>query len=76
MLRFNENNEVIRKEEYTAILVGVQLDADISYAMDELAGLADAAGIEVIGEMRQNKEKPNGATYIGKGKVDELMEMC
>ncbi|MEG1929730.1 MAG: GTPase HflX [Anaerovorax sp.] len=76
MLRFNENNEVIRKEEYTAILVGVQLEADISYAMDELAGLADAAGIEVIGEMRQNKEKPNGATYIGKGKVDELMEMC
>lgn len=76
MLRFNEKNEVIRKEEYVAILVGVQLDEDISYSMDELAGLADAAGIEVIGEMRQNKEKPNSATYIGKGKVEELGEMC
>ncbi|MEI3516805.1 MAG: hypothetical protein V8R50_05695 [Clostridia bacterium] len=25
MVRFNENNEVIRNEEYTAILAGIQL---------------------------------------------------
>ena len=39
MVRFNENNEVIRDEEYTAILVGLQLKGDISYSMEELAGL-------------------------------------
>ena len=33
MVRFNENNEVIRDEEYTAILVGLQLKGDISYSM-------------------------------------------
>ena len=39
MLRFNENNEIV-KEEYRAIIVGIRLDDDISYSMDELEGLA------------------------------------
>ena len=76
MLKFNDNNEVIQKEEYRAILVGLQLDEDISYSMQELAGLAEAAGVEVLGEMVQSLERPNKATFIGKGKVDELAEMC
>ena len=36
MLRFNENNEVIREDEYRAILVGLARDEDISYSMEEL----------------------------------------
>jgi GTP-binding protein HflX len=44
--------------------------------MEELWALAEAAGIDVAGEMIQNKERPNTATYIGKGKVDELAELC
>lgn len=76
MLRFNENNEVLKEDEYTGILVGVQLDKDISYSMEELSGLAEAAQIDVVGQMIQNKERPNTATYIGKGKVDELAFMC
>ena len=75
MLRFNENNEVIREEEYKVILVGLQRDEDISYSMEELAGLAEAAGSEVLGQMVQNLEKPNTATLIGKGKVEELAQM-
>lgn len=75
MLRFNENNEVIREEQYRAILVGLQRDEDISYSMEELKGLAEAAGAEVLGQMVQNLEKLNTATLIGKGKVEELAEM-
>lgn len=75
-MRFTDDNEIIRDEEYRAILVGVQLDEDISYSMEELWALAEAAGVDVAGEMVQNKERPNTATYIGKGKVDELLEMC
>ncbi len=48
MVRFNEHNEVIRDEEYTAILVGLQLREDISYSMEELAGLAEADGVTVV----------------------------
>ncbi|MGN0703000.1 MAG: GTPase HflX [Lentihominibacter sp.] len=76
MVRFNENNEVIRDEEYRAILVGIQLREDISYSMEELEGLAGADNIEVIGTLVQSLERPNTATLIGKGKVDELAQMC
>lgn len=75
MLRFNENNEVIREDEYKAILVGLQRNEDISYSMEELKGLAEAANAEVLGQMIQNLERPNTATLIGKGKVEELAEM-
>lgn len=76
MVRFNENNEVIRNEEYTAILAGIQLREDISYSMEELAGLAEADGVTVAGQMVQSLERPNTATLIGKGKVEELAELC
>lgn len=76
MVRFNENNEVIREEEYTAILAGIQLREDISYSMEELAGLAEADGVTVVGQMIQSLERPNTATLIGKGKVEELAELC
>ena len=76
MVRFNENNEVIRNEEYTAILAGIQLREDISYSMEELAGLAEADGVTVAGQMIQALERPNTATLIGKGKVEELAELC
>lgn len=76
MVRFNENNEVIRNEEYTAILAGIQLREDVSYSMEELAGLAEADGVTVAGQMIQSLERPNTATLIGKGKVEELAELC
>lgn len=75
MLRFDENNHVLREDQYKAILVGLQRDEDISYSMEELEGLAEAAGAEVLGHMVQNLERPNTATLIGKGKVEELAEM-
>ena len=75
-MRFNDQNETIAEEKYRAILAGVQLGEDISYSMKELWGLAEAAGVDVMGEMIQNKERPNTATFIGKGKVDELADMC
>lgn len=76
MVRFNENNEIIREEAYRAILVGLQTKEDISHSMEELSGLAEAAGVEVAGRLVQSLEKPNTATLIGKGKVDELAELC
>ncbi|MBR1992819.1 MAG: GTPase HflX [Firmicutes bacterium] len=76
MIRFDENNEIIREEEYRAILVGLQTREDITQSMDELEGLAEADGVEVIGRVIQSLERPNTATFIGKGKVEELAEMC
>ena len=74
MVRFNENNEVLREDQYKTILVGLEKNQDISYSMEELEGLAQAAGAQVLAHMVQKLEKPNTATLIGKGKVEELSE--
>ena len=76
MVRFNKEHEIIREDEYRAVLAGVQLKEDISYSMEELSGLAEAGGVEVLGQVVQRLEKTNSATLIGKGKVEELARMC
>jgi GTPase len=76
MFRMTEDNRVVSTEDRRAILVGGAIQEDITYFMDELQNLAEAAGVEVLGRMIQQIEKPNSATYIGKGKVTELAELC
>src|SRR4029450_6906326 len=43
-------------------------------APGELRGLATSAGARVIEEVIQHRHRPDPATYIGKGKVQELRE--
>ena len=50
MVKFGENNEVIQEEDGRAILVGLQLNEDITYSMQELWGLAEAAGVTVLAQ--------------------------
>ena len=76
MAHFDENNNVIQEETARAILIGVSLGTDISYSMEELKGLAEAAGAEVLAMMTQNVEKINAGTYVGTGKLQELAECC
>jgi len=42
-------------------------------SLDELAQLAKTAGSQVAGRMIQKIDHPHGATYLGKGKLDELI---
>ena len=44
--------------------------------MDELAGLAEAAGATVVLKMIQERPTPDPATFIGSGKLDELATEC
>lgn len=39
---------------------------------DELRALADTAGATIVAEVMQKRQKPDPATFLGKGKVDEL----
>lgn len=57
-----------------AIIVAVQTGnkIDAGNALEELIGLAEAAGAEVVATLIQNRVRPQGATYIGKGKLEEL----
>jgi len=51
-----------------------RLDAEQS--LEELAGLAQAAGAEVALRMLQERPKPDPATFIGSGKVASLAAAC
>ncbi|GJL83915.1 MAG: GTPase HflX [marine bacterium B5-7] len=42
--------------------------------LDELAGLAEAAGGTVVGYLLSRRRTPVAGTYLGRGKVDELGE--
>jgi GTPase len=41
-------------------------------SLQELELLADTAGVEVVGQVTQNLNRPNAKTFIGSGKVEEV----
>lgn len=57
-----------------AIIAGVNLKnkPDFEQSMEELEKLAEACNYEVVGILTQNMSRPNTATYIGTGKVEDL----
>ena len=69
-----------RTKRERIILVGVTLpghtDADTEAGLDELALLIDTAGADEGGRLVQKRDKPDHTWFIGKGKVEELRQMC
>ncbi|MGZ4472138.1 MAG: HflX-like GTP-binding protein, partial [Nocardioidaceae bacterium] len=60
------------------VLVGVWTDGSVEDAensLAELALLAETAGSQVLDALYQRRQKPDPATYIGRGKVDGLREV-
>jgi len=62
------------------ILVAVTLaqhsDDETQESLDELARLIDTAGADEVGRVTQRREAPDSTFYIGKGKAEELRELC
>ena len=63
-----------------AVLVGIitrESDAqEVEKELDELARLLDTAGGEEFARLVQSKDTPDPRTLIGKGKVEELSDLC
>ncbi|WP_420821824.1 GTPase HflX [Pseudonocardia broussonetiae] len=60
------------------VLVGVWTEGTSEQArgsMEELARLAETAGSQVMDALIQRRPRPDPATYIGSGKVDELRDV-
>ena len=60
-----------------AFLVGAELKRGrpllpVEDSLKELALLAETAGIDVVGQTYQRFDRPDNATYIGSGKVEEV----
>ncbi|HYZ13834.1 MAG TPA: GTPase HflX [Actinomycetota bacterium] len=54
-----------------AVLVGIGRGIDES-DLDELAALADSAGATAVARVVQTRQEPNRATFIGKGKLEDV----
>ena len=72
-----ENKEISNEK---ALLVGVIIpgttDTIIHEHLDELELLAETAGAEVVGRVTQKVSKINPATFIGKGKAEQIIEQA
>lgn len=66
----------IKEQTEQVILVAVNTDdeSETKASLDELEELIETAGAVSVGRMVQNRESVNSATYIGKGKIEELKE--
>jgi len=62
------------------VLVGVTVpparDDDTTANLDELALLVDTAGADDVARVEQKRDRPDPATFIGRGKAEELRELC
>lgn len=61
-----------------AVLVAVvesSRKADKDRALDEMRGLVETAGVTVVGELTQVRERPHPATCLGRGKLEELAQL-
>ena len=64
-------------EQEKVVLVGVELNPldDCEKSLEELAELAKTAGAVTVGKMIQPRDSFHPATYVGKGKLEELRLM-
>ena len=60
-----------------ALLFGLDLgEYDMEKSMEELAALAEAAGMEAVAEVVQKRAAPEAATYLGEGRLAEGRLLC
>jgi len=69
-----ENQEI----EERVILIGVETREgdDTEESLDELGELADTAGAVTVGRIIQKREAIHPGTYIGAGKISEVVELA
>jgi len=73
----HKTHNTSEKGHETAVLVGVtvrgQKDGATKEYLDELAFLAETAGVETLKRFTQKIDKPHPKTFIGKGKMEDVL---
>lgn len=68
-----ENEQKIQR----ALLVGIDTgEYDAEGSIEELKELVESAGAEPVAVVMQKRDKPDGATCIGSGRLEEIKEFC
>lgn len=74
-----KDRQTIKVQAEKTVLAAVRLPESRYNERDpfgELAELAHQAGAVVVGEIEQRRDRPESGTFMGKGKVEELRDLC
>ena len=71
-----EYYEIDNSPEKALLLCVDTGDFDAESSIEELTLLTESAGAQVVGSIIQRRENPDGATYIGKGRLAEAELFC
>lgn len=72
-MEMHDNTERVQR----ALLVGIDTgEYDAEGSMDELFELVKSAGAEPVASVMQKRDKPDGATCVGSGRIEEIKEFC
>ena len=81
-VRFQDPTVVGSKTREACIIVAVDVDRPtteqeftLKESLQELSELVGTAGLEVVGSCIQKLNAPNPKTYIGSGKVDDIIQL-
>ena len=65
---------LVERAALVGLVTGGARRVDAEHSLEELAGLADAAGARVVLRVLQDRPKPDPATFLGSGKVAMLAQ--
>ena len=72
-MEMHDNSEKIQR----ALLVGIDTgEYDAESSIKELHELVESAGAEPVASLMQKRDKPDGATCVGSGRLEEIKEFC
>ena len=66
----------LERAALVGLFSGPSRQFDPEHSLDELAGLASAAGAAVVLRVLQDRPKPDPATFLGSGKLEMLAASC
>src|SRR5688500_7866358 len=65
---------LMERAALVGLVTGGARRIDAEHSLEELGGLADAAGARVVLRVLQDRPKPDSATFLGSGKVEVLAQ--
>ena len=72
----SQSEHEITRAILCAVMTPDQNENDIAVSLGELERLLETAGGELFAQVVQARQNPDNATYLGKGKIEEIGYLC
>lgn len=74
--KISENENELTRAILCAVLTPDKDEREVGVSLDELERLLDTAGGVLFAQVIQARQAPDNATYLGKGKIEEIGALC